>query len=185
MLWLVCPLEVPNVHWFGGGQQQNPSGRGAVKLPQGKCNCVLYLWEAAVLFLERLFFYHTQKLRGPSFRYALEPIQWKMRNFIYLHPSSSLTLSLTQSLSRSLSLCLCLCVCVAAAAACLPVCLFLEAHNMADMCFVIVSTTSSLLAYKGRLRSSSSHPKQHGSLKDILAWNQDGYDYTNRAVNEI
>lgn len=43
----------------------------------------------------------------------------------------------------------CVPVCVAAAA-CLLVCLFLEAHNMADMCFVIVSTTSYLSAYKGR-----------------------------------
>lgn len=40
---------------------------------------------------------------------------------------------------------------VAAAAACLPLCLFLEAHNMADMCFVIVSTSSALLPYESSL----------------------------------
>lgn len=34
-----------------------------------------------------------------------------------------------------------------AAATCLPQCLFLEAHNMADMCFVIVSTTSNLVPF--------------------------------------
>lgn len=39
--------------------------------------------------------------------------------------------------------------------ACLPVCLFLEAHNMADMCFVIVGTSSSLLAYKGLVISQA------------------------------
>lgn len=68
---------------------------------------------------------------------------------ILLAPSFSHTYTLFFSVS------------VAAAAACLPVCLFLEAHNMADMCFVIVSTTSSLLAYKGCL--SPPHPTQNNT----------------------
>lgn len=38
-------------------------------------------------------------------------------------------------------------------------CLFLEAHNMADMCFVIVSTASPLPAYEG-CRRSPWHPKK-------------------------
>lgn len=48
-------------------------------------------------------------------------------------------------------------LCVAAAVACLPLCLFLEAHNMADMCFVIVSTSSSLLAYKDLIAPPHTH----------------------------
>lgn len=70
---------------------------------------------------------------------------------------------------------------MAAAVACLPLCLFLEAHNMADMCFVIVSTSSSLLAYKDLLAPPLTHPpflpKQQNALKITLAWNQDCYNY--------
>jgi len=59
-----------------------------------------------------------------------------------------------------------------AAAAC--VCVFISGtHNMADMCFVIVSTTSSLLAYKGRLSSPMPPQKQHSGLKDTLARSTD------------
>lgn len=92
----------------------------------------------------------------------------------HISKSSSLPLYSIHTLSLSPPLC------VAAAAACLPLCLFLEAHNMADMCFVIVSTSSSLLAYKGLLIApppSTSHPKQQITLKIILAWNQGCYNY--------
>lgn len=74
----------------------------------------------------------------------------------HISKSSSLPLYSIHTLSLSPPLC------VAAAAACLPLCLFLEAHNMADMCFVIVSTSSSLLAYKGLLIAPPPpHPTQN------------------------
>ncbi len=116
---------------------------------QSKCNCTrVYLWEAAVLFQERHFFVCYPENEGPFLLLCTSTDTMKNKDIytspsIFLTPSVSHTYTHTHSLSFSLS--------VAAAAACLPVCLFLEAHNMADMCFVIVGTTSSLLAYKGRL----------------------------------
>lgn len=56
-------------------------------------------------------------------------------------------------------------------------CLFLEAHNMADMCFVIVSTASSRLAYEGRLSS----PIPPRTLK-MYALQFTGYSYINRTT---
>lgn len=62
-------------------------------------------------------------------------------------------------------------------------CLFLEAHNMADMCFVIVSTTSSLLAYRGRLLATSP-PIQHGGLLEITAGKYISYECNKNEKNE-
>lgn len=128
-----------NMHCVGGGEQlqRNETKTGEL-LTANAAAARGSIWERQLSSWKEVFFSSSRLLRnrGPSFRYAAQLIQWKMRCFF--NPTFFLLCVHTQSLFLSL-----FCF-VSVAAACLLVCLFLEAHNMADMCFVIVSTTSYL-----------------------------------------
>lgn len=129
---------------------------GNSRITRGKCDCtrvcerqLSFSWKQTFFSLS-LSYTETQAAFLPLCTSTDTMKKKGGISYIHIHllRSPSFSHTCTRSLSLSLSVWL-------LQAACL--CLFLEAHNMADMCFVIVSTTSSHLAYK----DCSLHPYTH------------------------
>lgn len=103
-------------------------------------------------FRKQIFFFSSLGGRG-AFRMLCITTE-TMRNGEF-YPSWSSFLPLHSTKTHTHALFLSNCWSLLQLHACSPVCLFLEALNMADMCFVIVGTSSSFLAYKGLVISQA------------------------------
>lgn len=131
VLWFVSPVTCTVLEGGAATTQWDKNGW----ITDGKCSSStrVYLREAAV-FLERGFFFSSSRLlrnRGPSFRYAVQLIQWKMRCFF--NPTFNILPPLcTHTISLPLSLLLCVCSC------CMPASVFISGssqHGRHVLCY--------------------------------------------------
>lgn len=123
-----------NVHCVGGGSSYNAMRQKRVNYWRQMQQQHEGLFERGSCLPGKRFFFSSSRLlrnRGPSFRYAVQLIQWKMRCFF--NPTFNILPPLcTHTISLPLSLLLCVCSC------CMPASVFISGssqHGRHVLCY--------------------------------------------------